>query len=146
MPVTIFRRRAHVERHGLEFARARREKNGLLPPRRRRLRAHTRGGGAWGPQTSSDAKGLVGDPAAVSARIRFRPLRTKREKDGNYADASGGDSLTWRRRAWGDAHDESSADTLCGSWTRGAGSPQAAWYSWPFGDTNSQRPLLRFGS
>ena len=69
------------------------------------------------------------------------PYEQKGKRKGAYADASGGDSLTWRRRACGDAHDDSKALTLCGSWTRGAGNPQAAWYSWPFGDTNSQRPL-----
>ena len=44
-----------------------------------------------------------------------------------------------RRRVVGDAHRERMALTLCGSCTRGAGSPQAAWYSAPLGDTNSQR-------
>ena len=77
---------------------------------------------------------------------KIQALTNKKGKRKDAYAASGGDSLTWRRRACGEAHDESSADTLCGSWTRGAGRPQAAWYSWPFGDTNSQRPLLRFGS
>lgn len=77
---------------------------------------------------------------------KIQALTNKKGKRKDAYAASGGDSLTWRRRAWGDAHDESSADTLCGSWTRGAGRPQAAWYSWPFGDTNSQRPRLSCGS
>ena len=123
------------------------EKKRPATPRRRRLRAHTRGDGAWGAQAPSDAKGLV-EPPCRAARAQSPgnkisgPYEQKGKRKGAYADASGGDSLTWRRRACGDAHDDSKALTLCGSWTRGAGSPQAAWYSWPFGDTNSHLPRL----
>ena len=138
------RRRRRLGRHTRRRRRLLKPRNFFFVACAERLRTSAR------PDASLWERHETPPPAPPGAAARTRRTlgshvgsmnkNKKGKRKGAYADASGGDSLTWRRRACGEAHDESSADTLCGSWTRGAGSPQAAWYSWPFGDTNSQRP------